>query len=68
VSDEEAYETLTGNIRSWIFGLPESELLLPLLKMRFTPDEAEFLSRFPHKPTTLEELAGIYGKPKSSWH
>lgn len=63
MSDEEVYESLIGNLRNWIFGLPESELLLPLLRMRVTPDEAEFLSGFPHRPTTLEELAGIYGKP-----
>ena len=63
MSDEEVYESLIGNLRYWIFGLPESELLLPLLKMRVSPDEAEFLSRFPHKPGTLEELTSIYSKP-----
>lgn len=62
MSDEEVYENLIASLRYWIFGLPESELLLPLLRVRFTPNEAEFLSRFPHKPSTLEQLAGIYGK------
>jgi len=63
MSDEEIYASLIEHLRYWLFGLPVSELLLPLIKMRFTPDEAEFLSRFPHRPSTIEELSVIYNKP-----
>ena len=61
MSDEKAYESLIDHIRNWIFGLPESEMLMPLMKMRFTLEEAQFLSKFPHWPTTLDELSGKFG-------
>jgi NAD-dependent dihydropyrimidine dehydrogenase PreA subunit len=63
MSDREVYAALVEHLRNWIFDLPESGLLLPMLEMRFTPKEAEFLSRFPHMPTTMEQLTGIYGIP-----
>lgn len=43
--DEEVYERLMGRLRSWLFDLPDSESLMPLLKLRFSYEEAEFLSR-----------------------
>ena len=61
--DREVYTGLIDHLRNWIFDLPESQLLLPMLEMRFTPEEAEFLSRFPHMPSTMEQLTGIYGIP-----
>lgn len=63
MSDREVYAGLIDHLRNWIFDLPESQLLLPMLEMRFTPEEAEFLSRFPHIPSTMEQLSGIYGIP-----
>jgi formate hydrogenlyase subunit 6/NADH:ubiquinone oxidoreductase subunit I len=50
------YERLIRHIRNWLFGLPDSGILRKLIKTRFTPEEAEFLSRFPHRPTTLDQL------------
>jgi electron transport complex protein RnfB len=61
VSDREAYAGLIDHLRDWIFDLPESELLQPMLEMRFTPEEAEFLAGFPHMPTTIEQLSERYG-------
>ena len=55
--DEEVYERLMGRLRSWLFDLPDSESLMPLLKLRFSYEEAEFLSRFPFMPSTLDQVA-----------
>jgi len=61
VSDREIYAGLIEHLRDWIFDLPESKLLMPMLEMRFTPEEAEFLAGFPHMPTTIEQLSERYG-------
>ncbi len=57
MSDEKAYKQLIDHQRGWLFGLPESELLMPMIEMRFTPDEAEFCSLLPHLPHTAEQLS-----------
>ena len=54
---EKAYRDLIEHLRNWIFDLPDSKILMPMLEMRYTPEEAGFLSRFPHRPHTLEELS-----------
>ena len=51
------YKNLIEHLRNWIIGLPNSKYLLPLLELRFTPEEAEFLSRVPFLPHTIEELS-----------
>lgn len=61
MSEREVYTGLINHIRDWIFDLPESELLLPILKMRLIPEEAEFLAAFPHMPATMEQLSERYG-------
>jgi NAD-dependent dihydropyrimidine dehydrogenase PreA subunit len=48
---------LIEHTRDWLFDLPDSEILEPLLELRFTDDEGEFLPRFPHLPSTLEQLS-----------
>ncbi len=57
------YIALIEHSRNWIFDLPDSDLLMPLLYKRFTPEEAAFLSRFPHMPHTLEQLSDLFGIP-----
>ena len=57
MSDDQPYQDLIRHTRSWIFDLPDSEILLPLLRLRLTAEEAGFLSRFPHRPSTLEQLS-----------
>jgi len=54
---EKAYQAFIEHTRNWIFDLPDSGLLMPLLEMRFTPEEAAFLSKFPHLPHTIEQLS-----------
>ena len=63
MSDKQAYTELMEHMRNWLFGLPDSELLLPLLELRFTPEEAAFLARFPHIPHSLEQLSERLGIP-----
>jgi NAD-dependent dihydropyrimidine dehydrogenase PreA subunit len=55
--EQKVYEKLTGKLRTWLFDLPDSELLMPLLKLRFSYEEAEFLSSFSFIPATLEQIA-----------
>ena len=50
------HEKLIARYRSYIFGLPDSEWLMPLMTLRYTVDEAEFLSRMPFMPHTMEQL------------
>ena len=57
MSDKKVYMELIEHIRSWIFELPDSKYLLPLFEMRFTPEEAKFLSKIPFLPHTAEELS-----------
>lgn len=54
---QKTYQAFIGHTRNWIFNLPESELLMPLMELRFTPEQAAFLSKFPHFPTALEQLS-----------
>ena len=54
---EKAYQDLIKHTNNWLFEMPENDLLMELLEMRFTPEEAAFLSKFPHFPHTLEELS-----------
>lgn len=55
-----AYKALIEHQRNWLFGLPESEHLLPLLKLRISEEDAQFLAKMPHLPQTLNQLCGKY--------
>jgi len=57
MSNNKIYNDLIDHLRNWIFGLPESKYLLPLFELRFTPEEAEFLSKIPFLPHTAEDLS-----------
>lgn len=46
--------------KTWI-GLPESEVLMPVVKARYSKDEAELLTGMPFSPRPLEELAQAKG-------
>ncbi|MCP4131738.1 MAG: 4Fe-4S dicluster domain-containing protein [bacterium] len=63
MSNDTAYKKLIEHQRGWLFALPEWDKLMPMLKMRFTPEEAEFCSKLPHLPYTTEELSGKLGMP-----
>jgi electron transport complex protein RnfB len=60
---EAAYSRFIEHLREWYMGLPEAEVLLPLLKTRFTLEEAEFLADFPFLPHSLEDLALRFQRP-----
>jgi formate hydrogenlyase subunit 6/NADH:ubiquinone oxidoreductase subunit I/DNA-binding Lrp family transcriptional regulator len=53
----EPYKNLIDHFRNWIIRLPESEQLMPLLKLRFKPEEAEFLAQIPFLGHTSEQLS-----------
>ncbi|MGD0274611.1 MAG: 4Fe-4S dicluster domain-containing protein [Syntrophales bacterium] len=56
MGDNKAYLQLIEKQKKWIYGLPDSKYLLPLMKLRMTAEEAEFLLKIPHFPSTLEQL------------
>ena len=63
MTNKDSYQKLIEHLGEWIFGAPESEYLLPLLKHRFTPDEAELLSQIPYLPHTAEQLSEKLNMP-----
>lgn len=63
MSDKNVYGKLIEHAGNWILGIPDSDLLMQIFQLRFTPEEAEFLSGFPHRPHTIEELAEKYKIP-----
>ncbi len=63
MTGKKAYEDLIAHARNWIFALPDADMLTSLIMMRFTEEEAQFLSKFPHWPTTLEDLSQSFELP-----
>ena len=57
----QVYKKLVEHLRDWYIGLPDSDILLPLLEARLTADEAAFLADLPFLPQTLEQLADDLG-------
>ncbi len=57
MEDDTAYNKLIEHQRLWVFGLPDSAVLMPLLKQYFTPEEAALCAEIPHLPKTPEELS-----------
>jgi len=57
MSEKQPYSDLIEHMQNWLFGLPQSDILLPMLELRFTPEEAAFLAKFPHMPHSLEQLS-----------
>ena len=51
------YKDLIEHLRNWIIRLPESEYLLPMLKLRFKPEEAQILAKIPFLGHTAEQLS-----------
>ena len=56
-------EAIYRNFIEWLgktwWELPDSEHLLPLIKSRYTTEEAEFLTGFPFSGRSLEELSEL---------
>jgi len=54
---EESYKKYIEHVSGWVFTFPEHADLIPLLNMRMSAGEAEFLSKIPFLPHTSEELS-----------
>ncbi|HEC37005.1 MAG: Ferredoxin [Candidatus Lokiarchaeum sp. GC14_75] len=57
MSDTNSYTDLIEHYRNWIFGLPDSEFLQPMLEARFTPEDAQFLAQIPFIGHDIEKLS-----------
>jgi NAD-dependent dihydropyrimidine dehydrogenase PreA subunit len=57
MSEDTYYKDLIEHLRNWILRLPDSEHLMPMLKLRFNPEEAKFLSKIPFLGNTAEHLS-----------
>jgi len=57
MSNKNSYQKLIAHLGEWVFGVPESEYLLPMLELSFTAEEAELLSQIPFLPHTVEQLS-----------
>ncbi|MBY8990880.1 MAG: hypothetical protein KGD58_09010 [Candidatus Lokiarchaeota archaeon] len=57
MSEDTAYQDLINHYRNWILRLPESEHLLPMLKLRFKPEEAQLFAKIPFLGHTVEQLS-----------
>jgi len=57
LNKRDSYTDLVNHLKDWILGLPSSEYLIPLIELRFTPEEAELLSKIPFLLHTVEQLS-----------
>lgn len=64
---DESYKKYIEHMNGWVFALPEHDNLLPMLKMRMSAQEAEFLSKIPFLPHTSEELSERLNIPKADF-
>ncbi len=58
MSEDEVYLKLIEHLKGIVFDLPEHEELVPILKLRVTPEEAALLIKISGPPQTAEELSG----------
>ena len=59
MSQEAIYQKFIQWLGKTWWQLPESDQLLPMIKARYTPEEAEFLTGFPFSGRSLEELSDL---------
>jgi NAD-dependent dihydropyrimidine dehydrogenase PreA subunit/DNA-binding Lrp family transcriptional regulator len=57
MAEKHGYERFIEHHDKWFFGLPESDVLIPFLQARLTPEEADFLADVPFMPHTIDQLA-----------
>ena len=61
--EEKPYSRFIAHLKGWIIGLPQSEVVEPMLRTRCTPEEAEFLAQLPFLPQTIEQLSETLRTP-----
>ena len=59
--EEEIYQNFVDWLGKTWWGLTPSEMLMPLMKARYTVEEAAFLTGIPHAATSPEDLAELKG-------
>jgi formate hydrogenlyase subunit 6/NADH:ubiquinone oxidoreductase subunit I len=62
MSEEKPYKRFIEHMQNWVLGLPDSEELIPILELRLSPEEAEFLADMPFLPHSIEQLAELFGE------
>ena len=62
MSEQKIYQNFISWLSKTWWGLPESERLMPLIKARYTVEEAEFLTGMPFSGNNLEEIAELKGR------
>ena len=61
MSDQEVYQKFIEHMNNPVWEFTESEHLIPILKSFLSLEEAAFLTSFPHRAHTLEEIAEMKG-------
>ena len=61
MSEEEIYRLFIEWMKKSWYGLPEAEEMIPLIRARYTPEEASLLTGLPYSETELEVLAKMKG-------
>ena len=61
MSEEEIYRLFIEWMKKSWYGLPETEEMIPLIKTRYSPEEASLLTGLPYSVTDLEALAKLKG-------
>ncbi len=59
MTEEEIYRRFIDWLNKTWWGVPESPELMPLIKARYSPEEAALLTGMPYSAKNLEELAGL---------
>lgn len=57
VSPDREYRLLQQRLDRMLTGAPDSPVLMQILRLLFTPEEAELARRVPSKPISLDELS-----------
>ncbi len=63
-SENRRYQLLQSRLDQSLTGAPDSPVLLQILRLLYSPDEAELARRLPLRPTPLDELSVQLGIPK----
>ncbi len=64
VNPDREYRLLQQKLDTFITGAPDSPALMQILRLLFSPEDAEFARRIPFQPTSLEALIQKLGIPE----